>query len=241
MYTKKSLRKGFTLAEVLITLGIIGVVAALTIPAMMNRTNDKETVTAVKEAYSILSQAYKMVEKDNGDASHWYINSARGDAINLLKTHLKVSDDCTGGKTTCLPTNYEGLEDGSWPVNDGSYPTIVLTNGMSILASGETPSCDDNFGNSLPLQNVCQYFVVDINGLKGPNTHARDLFGFYLTRFGFVPTGGPMQTSDYAFTTDCKNATTSGLGCTAWVITNENLDYRKCRSDISWNGAHTCP
>lgn len=50
---------GFTLAEVLITLVIIGVIAALTIPALINKTNEQDTVTSVKKAYTILSQAYQ--------------------------------------------------------------------------------------------------------------------------------------------------------------------------------------
>ena len=52
---------GFTLAEVLITLVIIGVIAAITIPPLMNKTNEQYTVVAVKKAYFILSQAYQRV------------------------------------------------------------------------------------------------------------------------------------------------------------------------------------
>ena len=48
------MKKGFTLAEVLITLGIIGVVAALTLPSLIQNYKEKATVTAVKESYSIL-------------------------------------------------------------------------------------------------------------------------------------------------------------------------------------------
>ncbi|MBP7211391.1 type II secretion system protein, partial [bacterium] len=51
-------KKAFTLAEVLITLGIIGVVAALTIPTLMQRTQDREAISALKKFYSTLSSAY---------------------------------------------------------------------------------------------------------------------------------------------------------------------------------------
>ncbi|MDD3238016.1 MAG: type II secretion system protein [Candidatus Gastranaerophilales bacterium] len=51
------MKKAFTLAEVLITLVIIGVIAAMTIPSLLNNTNKEETKTAVKKAYSALSQA----------------------------------------------------------------------------------------------------------------------------------------------------------------------------------------
>ena len=49
--------KAFTLAEVLITLGIIGVVASLTMPSVISNQNEKKTVTRVKKAYSTLQQA----------------------------------------------------------------------------------------------------------------------------------------------------------------------------------------
>lgn len=60
---------GFTLSEVLITLGIIGVVAAMTIPILITNYQKKETVTKLRRAISILNQAYRLSFDDNGDAS----------------------------------------------------------------------------------------------------------------------------------------------------------------------------
>lgn len=57
---------GFTLAEVLITLGIIGVVAAMTMPVLINNVRNKQLETAFKGAYSILSQAVQQVANDEG-------------------------------------------------------------------------------------------------------------------------------------------------------------------------------
>ena len=56
----------FTLAEVLITLGIIGVVAAMTIPTLMQKYYEKQTVAKLKETYSILSQALKSASQEEG-------------------------------------------------------------------------------------------------------------------------------------------------------------------------------
>lgn len=66
---KKESKIAFTLAEVLITLGIIGVVAAMTIPSLIQSYKEKATVTAVKQSYSIFAQALKMVTIDNPDLS----------------------------------------------------------------------------------------------------------------------------------------------------------------------------
>lgn len=62
MYKKSA----FTLAEVLITLGIIGVVAAMTIPTLLAKYQEKQTVTKLKQTYSILSQAIRSVQEDVG-------------------------------------------------------------------------------------------------------------------------------------------------------------------------------
>lgn len=64
-------RKAFTLAEVLITLGIIGIVAAITIPALISSYNKSVVETRLKGFYSNINQAILMSEKDNGDKGTW--------------------------------------------------------------------------------------------------------------------------------------------------------------------------
>ncbi len=66
---KKS--SGFTLAEVLITLGLIGVVAAITLPALIQNNKNKEVEARLKKIYSIMNQAILMSEKDNGPKEYW--------------------------------------------------------------------------------------------------------------------------------------------------------------------------
>lgn len=66
-----SQRAGFTLAEVLITLGIIGVVAALTMPSLIENHRKKEVVTKLKAFNSIMGQAFQMSKEENGDWATW--------------------------------------------------------------------------------------------------------------------------------------------------------------------------
>ena len=63
---------GFTLAEVLIVIGIIGVVAALTLPNLNHATGDKETVTRFMKAYSVLSEANDRAVAIYGPVSTWH-------------------------------------------------------------------------------------------------------------------------------------------------------------------------
>ena len=65
MSIQKDIKSGFTLAEVLITLIIVGVIAAMTIPALINATNKQVYVAGVKKANSTLSQALIQMAKNN--------------------------------------------------------------------------------------------------------------------------------------------------------------------------------
>ena len=65
------MKKAFTLAEVLITLGIIGVIAALTLPGLIQGYRKKVTETALKKAYTQLYQALEQAQTDNGEAINW--------------------------------------------------------------------------------------------------------------------------------------------------------------------------
>ncbi|MDR1327072.1 MAG: prepilin-type N-terminal cleavage/methylation domain-containing protein [Heliobacteriaceae bacterium] len=64
-------KKAFTLAEVLITLGIIGVVAALTIPSLIAKHKEKETVSKLKNIFSTLSNAYTLILNEHDSPEKW--------------------------------------------------------------------------------------------------------------------------------------------------------------------------
>jgi len=95
---------GFTLAEVLITLGIIGIVAAMTIPTLINQTKHAEYVTALKKASSVLSQAHEQIVADNGDFASALSNATTStDFANVFVPKLKVAKNCAtqAGTTDC--------------------------------------------------------------------------------------------------------------------------------------------
>lgn len=88
---------GFTLAEVLITLLIIGVVAEITIPPLINDFQTNETVTSFTRIYSILDQAYKRAVQDNGTPDNWNLTADASGAVNLLNIfapYLKITKNC---------------------------------------------------------------------------------------------------------------------------------------------------
>lgn len=84
---------GFTMAEVLITLGIIGVVAAMTLPALINNQRNKALETALKKNYSAILQALDMYQAETGERISTE-SVGRHEVKTALMTYMKVLVDC---------------------------------------------------------------------------------------------------------------------------------------------------
>jgi len=240
-------QNAFTLAEILITLAIIGVVSALTIPTLIQKANEKETITGLKKAYSTLSQAYTMAVNENGTPDTWGMpsNSYDKKMISYILPYLKVRENCIDGGIGCWPSGvnykylttsrgYEGVMDSM------NEPKLALSDGLSLSTYVDNGDCHWSLGTSLALQNICGRYLVDINGIKGPNQWGKDFFIFFLTKYGIVPLGEPQQTGWLYFDNDCRDKDNAyGLGCAAWIIYNENMDYLHC-NNLSWDGPTKC-
>ena len=169
---------GFTLAEVLITLVIICVIAAITIPTLMKKYQTHIFKTAYKQAYSDINQAFAQAFKDGElirttQAQH----SATIEEFNILKQNLKVAKECipselyscwAQGDTVCGGTCSSGQLD---------------ENGQEIFANGNPPNTVSSFvdvsGRSwVPYNYTENTFLVDVNGFKGPNKFGQDRFLF---------------------------------------------------------------
>ncbi len=68
--------KGFTLAEVLITLGIIGIVASMTLPTIVQKYRNHVVETRLKKFYTIFNQAIRLAEAEYGDKKDWFIDAS---------------------------------------------------------------------------------------------------------------------------------------------------------------------
>lgn len=235
----------FTLAEVLITLAIIGVVAAITIPILLKSQSEVETVARLKKAYSTLANAYEMAAKEDGTPDNWGLqDTPTPEMFDKLTPFMKVNKSCLDGASGCFKTGetykYLGSSAGYFGVpDDWALPKLKLADGTLLLGGAiESKNCSADYGDSMPLKNVCARYWVDINGDKKPNQIGKDFFMFWLTKNGIVPVGTQQQTSSYTFDY-CNTAGGNGDSCTAWVLYNENLDYLEC-NDLSWNTKLKC-
>ena len=93
LHNRKFKLIAFTLAETLITIGIIGIVAAMTLPAITSKYRKQEVSARLKKFYTIMNQAIIMSENDNGDMRFWDFDTT-GYSVDGVKDHAKVSDLC---------------------------------------------------------------------------------------------------------------------------------------------------
>jgi len=166
---------GFTLAEVLITLGIIGVVAAITIPNMVANYQKKATVAKLKEDYAMFQQAFRLARAENGD---YFDNSEYTASFDktvatfehYLKPYLKIAKVCIPKTDTSCWTDtvaLDGLTNG-YASSRYSYNksiSVILLNGQTLYmwASGD--------GSHMQIW-------VNVNGLKNKAIIGKDVFVF---------------------------------------------------------------
>ena len=215
----------FTLAEVLITLGIIGVVAAMTLPVLVNKYQEKVTVSKVKKFYSTMNQVLLMSIKDNGYPSEWSISDGQNSTTakqlaQYLIPHMKIIKDC-GVNSGCLKyTSKAKFLDGNISnINydtDNRYYKIILADNSYIWFRSSTPYCINDAPAYYTIKNTCFSIFFDINGYKPPNTIGKDIFGSAIDKDGKIDL-------DIA---DCTK-TSKGWGCGGYILINSNMNYLK--------------
>ena len=225
------LKKGFTLAEVLITLGIISVVAMMTVAPMIRKYQEKVIVTQLKKQTSIMRQALISAVAESGTPDVWFnpdmtTQEATEIFVKNVKPYLNVTRTCNAAYPGSSSDKYCAYENSPFK----GYISLFLTDGTVWYVSGG--------------------LVVDINGKRGKNKWGYDIFNFYLTSESSLgqylwPEGNTRITNgnQAQFPRDCRWDVPSGrLGkaCTAWVLTNENMDYFYCPEKLGWNKAHSC-
>ncbi len=220
----------FTLAEVLITLGIIGIVAALTIPSLIGKYREKQTVSAVKTAYSIFSQAYLRLTEDYPDLSQMVDADATPKEnaqflLNELTKYIKTIKRCDKDQY-CMGEKYITLSGDPLPQTDNLWDktrnveTGALANGMTfwVLNSNDT---NGEYAGQLG---------VDINGNKKPNQLGVDFFWFSINKNGVITAGRnpKVRANGIYFNCDMNKINAgnyNGYGCSEWILDHENMDY----------------
>lgn len=183
----------FTLAEVLITIVIIGIVAVLTIPALNKAIQDMEFKNAWKETFSSFNQAFTRILTENGES---FANLCPNDSpsksctADYFSKYLKL----TSATGTYSWYNYDGTDGFQLSCSSSTVcplknlPGYFLPNGTFVYfryLGGY--DCNYYAGWADPAFTglgsiACTYIYVDVNGfIKGPNTIGRDVYMFWVT------------------------------------------------------------
>lgn len=249
-YITSSNKIAFTLAEILITLTIIGVIAALTIPTLLNKYNEKKTISQLNKMYSTLSQALASAQREYGiNPDDWPDDYKDSNPANKVVTGMKkylynTKDQMSWAqkdyKERCMEgnKNYCNWKD----LKGGTVETAIVTSlphGMRGLAL-EDQSLISFIHNwvyawSPPgYTNINYVILVDLDGAKqGPNVFGKDSFAFIfnpeykngqLLPYGMPPLSYNPKACGASKT---SHVYTNGAGCTHWVLTRKNMDYLK--------------
>ena len=157
---RKNLTKnGFTLAEIIIVIGIIGVVAAITIPLLVSKFEEAQYKTAYKKVFSIASQINKELYMSN----EYYETTQTEANFRLFKSKLKVAKECT---------NSNNVE--CW-AEDGEQACTDSCGGGTGRPLPYLSAFIDNSGVAWSVYNPSEsHILVDTNGMKPPNKYGRD-------------------------------------------------------------------
>lgn len=231
--------EGFTLAEVLITLGIIGVVAALTIPNLIANSRAHQLRSRFLKSYSTVQQAFRLMIADEADIDmRNYDRSSNPFYLTFIK-YLSGATICGGyvdgnsgeekakNASGCYSYNIGSFYKGTDPyrylkgiskIGDG-----IFNNGQILLNDGTLIFFDDGPESEgwvgVPI-------FIDINGAEGkPNRMGYDFFAFEVVEGTLLPMGDPNTT--YYNKSDCNlNSTTlSGFTCSRKAL--RDSDYFK--------------
>lgn len=216
----KKFRNGFTLAEVLITLGIVGIVAEITIPVLMQNVQDAQFYSATKKVASVLTQATVQMVSDNS-GQIWDNSSVVGSVLSKSMAdgyapYLKTLNEAICNQIQTNSVAY--YKTPSSLLAPSTAQTCLLLKDGAIMRMVSRSQC----GISLPggLGYDCGGIFVDVNGNKPPNMWGRDVQRFIVIKtnsgnYRVAPSGPDID--------GLTCASGDGSGCAEYIIEGQAL------------------
>lgn len=175
------MKKAFTMSEVLITLSIIGIVASMTLPTIVQGVQSRELQSRLKTTFSELNQVSQLFYAENEiPFPDWSAKKSVNDYARKFMSYYKGSRQISTftyaqniSKAPYKIYNMGGIASSTIICDDGGF--WKDTSGKLYFFNNPP-----NYGENGPV------FCVDINGMKRPNTWGKDIFVFQFTRDGLV-------------------------------------------------------
>ncbi|MBQ8459047.1 type II secretion system protein [bacterium] len=216
----------FTLAETLITIGIIGVVAAMTIPNLIQENQKRATVTKLQKGISVINQAYKLSFDEQGDPESAFDIGSEEYFKQYWQPYLKVVTYCdfytTCGYKSNVPFHLANNTNGSMRViADDLRTTFYTADGLLyMILTGRSSE-----GNIISDNRI----YLDINGGEAPNKYGRDVF--MLER---MEDGGGVRAYGYGFTDSEINESCNKTGDGYYCAEKIRRAGWKIKKDYPW-------
>ena len=219
----------------LITLGIIGVVAAMTMPMLIAKYQKLVTANKLKVAYSLIAQSIERAEADYGPVKYWTFDSEEAFVNKYVKPYFQVVRVYDVGS---LPADFHHYcRNGNICDSYGSFRAaskIVLKNGMMLSMTIDATTND----------YVWLVIMVDLNGLKNNSTYGKDTFVFSLDPDyeKLLPYGLGRVTGEFTDTirdksraallsgSDARSCVNNGIFCAAVIF----MDNWQIKDDYPW-------
>ncbi len=215
---KKSFKKGFTLAEILVTIGIIGVVAAISMPSLIGNVQKKTYVTQLHKAYSDISNVMVKYMSDEKVESLRETDLYAGATSfeEFFKKYFNIVKFC-GTDTGCFADSYSNL---NGPTIGSDFASILNS---VVLSSGAAVGIKES-----NINNRAFSVFIDVNGEKGPNKAGRDLFRMYIWNDGEVSGNYNSSSTSNIIELDVSKCNSTNTECTS----NSTLCALRCFSKI---------
>ncbi|MDD3150952.1 MAG: prepilin-type N-terminal cleavage/methylation domain-containing protein [Candidatus Gastranaerophilales bacterium] len=222
----------FTLAETLIVIAIIGIIASIVTPMLFGTTNNAENIAKWKKTYSEISQAWMLITQEaGGSASKLFATSGEAladDYGNAFLEKLNYIKKCTAVETGSSDNpcwheadNWYFLNKVARSDNRSAAFSAILNNGSFFYIGSDRTICSDTLS--------CFYLGVDINGEKPPNTYGKDIFiGYGYANGKFLPAGANRDVSDTNLGDNCVDTSVAGdcgMGCSKLALYCNKIDY----------------
>ena len=213
------MKKAFTLAELLIALTIVGVVAILTVPHVVKNAFTRANVAVLQQTYTKLSETLQslMLEEriqvlDDLDLPLSYEDETQSHAF--MKKYFDISKDCGDSLDGCFAASYKDIEDGRSRADLFSFyeaeTFFILNNGAAIAMTAD----------------IAGYMFIDANNVEPPNVLGRDLFVLYIDQKGTVSADSAVDGSLTNISADCKSFDGYWVSCFEYLQSNNwKMDY----------------
>ena len=226
-------KKGFTLAEVLITLGVIGLVAALTLPSMYNNYQKALIGKTLARSVELVEQGMLNIRQEA------QLNSETGDTFETLSS-IKKSDLGLSGNVYITNDNafynstksFLGTENSDYDVaNISAFAGNLDTNLKSLYTAykfnklNAIVAFQNKTGTTTSNDSIISRVIIDANGAAKPNTFGKDVFIFGLTNSGTLIPAGTQKYADFDSKIPADGCSGSSVGngtaCAARVMADK--------------------